>query len=404
MRKPINRTWIVVGAVLIQLCIGGIYTWSLFNQPLSDAFVWNKSDVFLTYSIAIFVFAFATMFAGRLQDRVGPRLVATLGILMYGGGLILTSMISELWQLYLTYGILAGAGVGFVYVCPLSTLVKWFPERKGLITGIAVGAFGMGSLVFKSVIQYFIATQGVSQAFFALGLISTILGLFGASLLRVPAKDQTYKTTSATATNHQFTPSQMIKTRSFPLIWIMFLFASASGLLVIGMAKDIGVQLAGLSEEVAANAVTIIALFNAAGRISWGSLSDKLGRIRVVTMMFLITAVAMSALSILSLTYVSFFIALAAIAFCFGGFLAVFPTITNEYFGVKNLGANYGIVYQAYGLAALVGPLIVSAVGSLQMTFLIAAVLTVIGALITRITPKTETPDVSSDILTTQNN
>jgi MFS transporter, OFA family, oxalate/formate antiporter len=137
MRKPINRTWIVVGAVLIQLCIGGIYTWSLFNQPLSDAFVWNKSDVFLTYSIAIFVFAFATMFAGRLQDRVGPRLVATLGILMYGGGLILTSMISELWQLYLTYGILAGAGVGFVYVCPLSTLVKWFPERKGLITGIA---------------------------------------------------------------------------------------------------------------------------------------------------------------------------------------------------------------------------------------------------------------------------
>jgi OFA family oxalate/formate antiporter-like MFS transporter len=402
MRKSINRYWILVGAVLIQLCIGGIYTWSLFNQPLSDAFGWNKSDVFLTYSIAIFVFAFTTMFAGRLQDRVGPRLVATLGILMYSGGLILTSMVSELWQLYLTYGILAGTGVGFVYVCPLSTLVKWFPTRKGLITGVAVGAFGMGSLVFKSVIQFFIATQGVSQAFLALGLISAFFGLFGASLLRVPTKEQTDSTVSRANSDHTFTPSQMIHTRSFKLIWIMFLFASTSGLLVIGMAKDIGVQLAGLSEEVAANAVTIIALFNAAGRIGWGSLSDKVGRIRVVTAMFIITAIAMSTISLLTLTYISFFVSLAAIAFCFGGFLAVFPTITNEYFGVKNLGANYGIVYQAYGLAALAGPLIVSAVGSLQVTFMIAAVLAVIGSVITQITPKAEKNTASSKSLLSQ--
>ena len=140
------------------------------------------------------------------------------------------------------------------------------------------------------------------------------------------------------------------------------------------MAKDIGVQLAGLSEEVAANAVMIIALFNASGRIGWGTLSDKFGRIRVITIMFTITAVAMTVIGVLPLNFTSFFIALAAIAFCFGGFLAVFPTITNEYFGVKNLGANYGIVYQAYGVAALVGPLIVSVVGSLKITFLIAEI------------------------------
>jgi MFS transporter, OFA family, oxalate/formate antiporter len=403
MNKSLNRGWVVIGAILIQLCIGGIYTWSLFNQPLSDAFNWNKSDVFLTYSIAIFVFAFATLFAGRLQDRVGPRLVATVGILLYSGGLMLTSVVSELWQLYLTYGVMAGAGVGFVYVCPLSTLVKWFPKRKGLITGVAVGAFGMGSLVFKSAIQYFIANIGVSQTFLVLGLISAVMGLIGASLLRVPPIALSVSGAPSLPLERQFVPGEMIRTRSFMFIWIMFLFASTSGLLVIGMAKDIGVQLAGLSENVASNAVTIIALFNASGRIGWGSLSDKFGRIRVVSVMFMLTAVAMSAISVLSLNYLSFFISLAVIAFCFGGFLAVFPTITNEYYGVKNLGANYGIVYQAYGLAALMGPLIVSAVGGLRTTFLIAAVLAVLGAMITQVIPHPEANEGSSGVLSSQN-
>ena len=389
MRKLNHPGWIVAGAVLIQLCIGSIYTWSLFNQPLATVNNWNREDVFLAYSIAIFTFAFATMFAGRLQDRKGPRLVATIGILLYSGGLMLTSQIRELWQLYISYGIIAGAGVGFVYVCPLSTLVKWYPQRKGLITGIAVGAFGLGSLVFKSAIEYFISTQGVMPTFLILGIICAAVGGFGASFLRVPNDKQTSSTVSS-KTKYQFTPSEMIRTRSFPLIWFMFLFASASGLLVIGLAKDIGMQLAGLDESVAANAVAIIALFNATGRIVWGSLSDRFGRIRMISFMFILTALSMTALSVLTLTYLTFFVTLAMIAFCFGGFLAVFPTVTNEYFGVKNLGANYGIVYQAYGLAALIGPLIVALVSSLQTTFLIAAGLAVVGWLITRITPKSE--------------
>ncbi len=401
MRKSNHPGWIVAGAVLIQLCIGSIYTWSLFNQPLSAAFGWNRDDVFLAYSIAIFVFAFATVFAGRLQDRKGPRLVATIGILLYSGGLILTSQIRELWQLYISYGIIAGAGVGFVYVCPLSTLVKWYPKRKGLITGIAVGAFGLGSLVFKSAIQYFISVQGVMQTFLILGVICAVAGLIGASLLRTPAAGQA-SSVALNQPDNQFTPSQMIRTRSFVLIWIMFLFASTSGLLVIGLAKDIGMQLAGLDDMTAANAVTVIALFNAAGRISWGSLSDRFGRIRMISIMFAMTALAMTALSIVSLSYLTFFITLATVAFCFGGFLAVFPTVTNEYFGVKNLGANYGIVYQAYGVAALVGPIIVATVGGLKTTFLIAAVLAVVGVLLTRLTPKGEHKPTSAKIVLSQ--
>ncbi|MCT4621615.1 MAG: OFA family MFS transporter [Marinisporobacter sp.] len=383
-KKTINRWLVVFGAVLLQMCIGAIYTWSLFNQPLMDAFNWEKSQVVLTYSIAVFVFAFSTIFSGRLQDKIGPRKVATIGAILYGGGLMLTSTATSLIQLYIYYGIIAGAGVGFAYVCPLSTCVKWFPEKKGFITGIAVGAFGLGSLVFKSVIQHFLATRSVSSTFFYLGLIYVILGVIGSQFLTLPPAGYRSGVNKATASKENiFTPLEMIKTKSFYFVWVMYLFGCMSGLLVIGLAKDIGMQLAGLEASVAANAVAMIALFNASGRLIWGILSDKLGRIRVVTMMFIITAISMITMSIVSLNYFTFFASLAGVAFCFGGFLAVFPTITGEFFGIKNLGSNYGVVYQAYGVAALVGPMIVANAGGLKPTFLIAAVLAVIGGILT---------------------
>jgi len=379
--KKMNRWFVVLGAVLLQMCIGAIYTWSLFNEPLIEKFGWEKSEVVLTYSIAIFVFAFSTIFSGRLQDKMGPKKVATIGAILYGGGLMLASTATSLMQLYIYYGVIAGAGVGFAYVCPLSTCVKWFPERKGFITGIAVGAFGLGSLVFKSVIQYLIANNGVSETFLYLGVIYALLGLIGSQFLILPPVGHGKAVNTYLANKEtNFKVGEMIKTKSFYFVWIMFLFGCMSGLLVIGLAKDIGMQLAGLDAAVAANAVAMIALFNAGGRLIWGTLSDKLGRIKVVTMMFIITAIAMITMSLVTLNYITFFACLAGIAFCFGGFLAVFPTLTGEYFGIKNLGANYGIVYQAYGVAALVGPIIVANVGGLKPTFLIAAILAIIGA------------------------
>lgn len=381
MNKTINRWYVVLGAVLVQMCIGAIYTWSLFNQPLMDKFGWEKGDVVLTYSIAVFVFAFSTIFSGSLQDKIGPKKVATIGVILYATGLMLASTATSLMQLYIYYGVIAGAGVGFAYVCPLSTCIKWFPEKRGFITGIAVGSFGLGSLVFKSVIQYFITNSGVSETFLYLGGIYLVLGLIGSQFLVLPqVKEESISKNNLEIKEANFTVGEMIKTKSFYLIMVMYLFACMSGLLVIGLAKDIGMQLAGLEASVAANAVAMIALFNASGRLIWGTLSDKLGRIRVVTIMFLITAIAMISMSVVTLNYFTFFISLSGIAFCFGGFLAVFPTITGEYYGIKNLGANYGLVYQAYGLAALVGPIIVANAGGLKPTFLIAAILAVIGA------------------------
>jgi len=399
-KKVINRWLVVLGAVMLQVCIGAIYSWSLFNQPLMDKFGWGNSEVVLTFSIAVFVFAFATMFSGRLQDKIGPKKVAMIGGLLYGGGLILSSTATSLLQLYIYYGVIAGAGVGFAYVCPLSTCVKWFPEKKGFITGVAVGAFGLGSLIFKSVIQFLLINVGVSATFLYLGIIYFALVIIGSQFLVLPPVGYGLNSSNAKATaiNYDFTTKEMIKTKAFSLIWVMFLFGCMSGLLVIGLAKDIGVQLAGLDPDVAANAVAMIALFNAGGRLIWGTLSDKLGRIKVVFMMFTITAISMVAMSVVSLNFITFFACLAGIAFCFGGFLAVFPTITGEFYGTKNLGANYGVVYQAYGIAALAGPVIVGAVGGLKPTFIIAAVLAVIGASMTFITKKPSSV-ASSDTL-----
>lgn len=386
MKKKIYSGWLVViGAVLLQLCIGAIYSWSLFNEPLIVKFGWDKTAVVLTYSISIFAFAFSTIFSGRLQDRLGPRIVAAIGGLLYGGGLALSSTATSIIQLYIYYGLIAGAGVGFVYVCPISTCVKWFPDRKGFITGIAVGAFGLGSLVFKSIIQALIAALGVSMTFLTLGTIYFILIEAGAQLLALPSEGHGVSGRSGNMDimNNNFTAAEMLKTKVFYLIWTIYLFGTISGLLVIGHANDIGVNMAGLNPASAANAVSIIALFNAAGRLTWGILYDRLGRRKVIFSMFILTASGMIGLSVLTLNFLTFFLCLATIAFSFGGFLSVMPTLTGEFYGIANLGANYGFVYQAYGLAAIIGSVTAANIGEFKSTFILAAVLSLLGAVMT---------------------
>ncbi len=386
-RHIMNRWWVVFGAVLVQICIGAIYSWSLFNQPLSERFGWSTEEVLVTYSIAIFVFAFTTIFSGRLQDRIGPRIVTTIGGILYGAGLLVASQATSLPVLYLGYGVLSGIGVGFVYVCPLSTCLKWFPEKKGFITGIAVGAFGAGSLVFKSVIVRSLAARGVSDTFFFLGLLYMVIVITGAQFLRVPgsagATDRGTKPLGKALPTAGYGVGQMVRTKTFGSIWIVYLLACMPGLLVIGLAKDIGVELVGLSAVAAANSVSVIALFNASGRIFWGSLSDRAGRVKVLYWMFGLTALSLIALSLLTASAVVFYASLAGIAFNFGGFLAVFPALTGDYFGLENVGANYGVVYQAYGFAALLGPLVEGLAGGLVPTFLIAAGFAALGGLLT---------------------
>jgi len=368
-----NKYLVLLGAIILQICLGSVYTWSLFNGPLAEVHGWDVSKIVLTFSIAILSFAFSTIYAGKLQKKVGPRKVATIGGLLYGSGVLLTGVVltsfPSLSLIYITYGVIAGTGVGFAYVCPLATLVKWFPEIKGTITGIGVGAFGLGSVIFKPIIKMFLEnpTIGANKTFLYLGVIYLVLCTLAAQLFSEPEA----KTSVATASDDEFTVKEMKQTSAFYMMWVMFFVGCIPGLLAIGLAVGIGVEYVVLTPAVASNAVVLIAIFNTLGRMGSGAATDKLGLRKVVTGLFAITVAAVGILVMAkgSGSSFMFFAALAGIAIGFGGLLAVVPTLVGDFYGVNNLGSNYGPIFIAYGLAALVGPILKSSLVYGQMFY-----------------------------------
>jgi len=218
---------VLVGALLAQVTIAGLYAWSIFGTAIEDEKGWSSDEILLTYSIAQFVFAFSTILSGKLVDTKGPRFTITIGGLLYGGGLILSSFATSPMMLYLTFGVIVGAGVGFVYVCPIATLVKWFPERKGTITGLAVAVFGGGSIIFKEVNGWLIEGSDVSTAFLQLGFLTAAIIVLGAQLTSNPPG---YTKVAATKGAGDFTPQEMVKTRTFRMTWVMYWLAVIPGL------------------------------------------------------------------------------------------------------------------------------------------------------------------------------
>jgi OFA family oxalate/formate antiporter-like MFS transporter len=371
-----NKYLVLVGALLAQVTIAGLYAWSIFGTAIQIERGWGADEILLTYSIAQFVFAFSTLFSGRLVDRKGPRPALIIGGLLYGGGLILSSYATSPFTLYLTYGVLTGAGVGFVYVCPLSTLVKWFPKNAGLITGLSVGIFGGGSIIFKEVITSFLVDSNVSNAFFNLGIMSIVLILIGALLTNNP---EGFKKQAAIKNSGDYTTGEMMKTSKFRIVFLMYFLAVIPGLLVLGAAKNIGIEVAGLEGAIAAGIITLLAISNATSRLVSGALSDKFGTLNVLKIVFMITVVSLLILSFLADNQSMFYIGVIGVAVGYGGFLALFPTFTNQQFGKFRYASNYGVVYQAYGLAALAGIFIKSMSGNFTNTFIISAVCASIG-------------------------
>ena len=371
-----NKYVVLAGALLAQVTIAGLYAWSIFGTAIEEETDWSSNEILLTYSIAQFVFAFSTLLSGKLVDTRGPRFTITIGGILYGGGLILSSFATSPLMLYLTYGVIVGAGVGFVYVCPIATLVKWFPNRKGTITGLAVAVFGGGSIIFKEVIGWLIEGSDVSTAFLQLGLLAAALIILGAQLTSNPPG---YTKQTAKKGEGDFTTSEMVKSPTFRKTWVMYWLAVIPGLLVLGAAKNIGLEVAGLGDAAAATIISILAISNASSRLISGSLSDKLGTLNVLKGAFVITILALLSLSFLADTQAMFYLGVIGVAVGYGGFLALFPTFTNQRWGMYRYGSNYGVVYQAYGLAALSGIFIKSVVGSYTNTFIVSAVAATIG-------------------------
>ncbi|MBA0182732.1 OFA family MFS transporter [Pectobacterium versatile] len=380
--KPVNRGLIVLGTIITQMGLGTIYTWSLFNQPLVDKFGWTLSSVATTFSITSFCLAFATLFAGKFQERIGLRRLTMIAGIALGAGLIASAASPSLTLIYLLMGVVVGFADGTAYITTLSNLIKWFPNRKGLIAGISVGAFGTGSLLFKYVNSFLIAEVGVSEAFFYWGIIVMAMILVGSSLLKEPAAAPVQQA-SVQAQTRDFSLAEMLATKESYLLFIIFFTACMSGLYLIGIVKDIGVQMAGMDMATAANAVSAIAIFNTVGRIVLGALSDNVGRMRVISFTLFVTILAVSVMTFLPLNPILFFICVSAIAFCFGGNITVFPAIVGDFFGLKNHSKNYGVIYQGFGIGALSGSFIAAQLGGFQATFMAIIIMSVISLLIT---------------------
>jgi OFA family oxalate/formate antiporter-like MFS transporter len=293
-----------------------------------------------------------------------------------GAGLILTSLASSLWMLYIAAGILVGASNGIAYMTTLSNTIQWFPERKGLVSGIAIGAYGIGSVLFKYVLAFLIQSVGVSQTFFYWGVISFVMIGGGLLLIRqapgIASKKETYQEHAA---HHNYSVGEMLKTKQAYLLFFVLFTACMSGLYMIGSVANIGTSLAGLDAAAAANAVALVALFNTAGRLVLGALSDHFDRLKIVAGALLVTAAAAVILSSVTLNTTLFFLCVASVALCFGGNITIFPAIVADFFGLKNQSQNYGLVYQGFGLGGLSASFISGLLGGFIPTFRLIAIL-----------------------------
>ncbi|MFH1448084.1 MAG: OFA family MFS transporter [Candidatus Micrarchaeota archaeon] len=362
-----RQGWIVVaGGVLINLMLGITYTWSVFSGPLVEKYGWSQTEVQLAFSIMLAVFAISMIPAGMIQDRKGPRIVALIGGILLGLGFIATALFANSpLILYITYGVLCGSGVGLAYVTPIAAGVKWFEKKKGLVSGIIVFGFGFGSLLLAPVAQKLVEIQGITQTFLVLGVAITAIITVGALLLKNP---QNIKTTVG-ALSANIGPKEMLSKREFWTLWVMFAFSAAAGLMVIGNLATFaklsfttvhGIDAAGAA-SLAALAVGVLAIFNGAGRIFAGWLSDRIGRQRTMLAVFGFQALLLwSVLYASSLSPLVLFAWMAAIGLCFGANFSLFPSATADAFGTKSMGVNYGFMFTAYGFGGIVGPQIMA--------------------------------------------
>ncbi|BCG07418.1 MULTISPECIES: MFS transporter [Buttiauxella] len=364
-----NRTrWLtLIGTIITQFALGSVYTWSLFNSALSQKLDEPISQVAFSFGLLSLGLAISSSVAGKLQERFGVRKVTMAAGVLLGVGFFLTAHSNNLLMLWLSAGVLVGLADGAGYLLTLSNCVKWFPERKGLISAFAIGSYGLGSLGFKYIDSHLLATVGLESTFMIWGGLAMVMILLGSMLMK-DAPLQEVKSANGVA-EKDYTLAESMRKPQYWMLAVMFLTACMSGLYVIGVAKDIAQGMVHLTAESAANAVTVIAIANLSGRLVLGILSDKIARIRVITIGQVISLVGMAALLFAPLNEATFFAAIACVAFNFGGTITVYPSLVSEFFGLNNLTKNYGVIYLGFGIGSICGSIIASIFGGFYVTF-----------------------------------
>ncbi|MBK0416674.1 MFS transporter [Chromobacterium haemolyticum] len=365
----------LAGTVLTQFALGSVYTWSLFNAQLSAKLSEPVSQVAFAFGLLSLALAVASSLAGKLQERFGVQRVTLGAGLMLGLGFFLTAQANNLVMLYLCAGVLVGLADGAGYLLTLSNCVKWFPERKGLVSACAIGAYGLGSLGFKYINLALLARFSLETTFELWGLIAMIMVVAGSLLMRDAPQQQA---AAQQSTSHDYTLAEAMRQPQYWMLALMFLTVCMSGLYVIGVAKDIGESYVHLPTLTAANAVAVIAVANLSGRLVLGILSDKMPRIRVITIAQVSALAGMLTLLFVPLNATLFFLAIACVAFSFGGTITVYPSLVSDFFGLNNLTKNYGVIYLGFGIGSIVGSIVASLFGGFLATFhLILALLIV---------------------------
>ena len=389
-RKP----WVVLGVgFLINLIIGILYIWSIISKSLINDLGWTSKQASLPYTFVTVTFVIAMAIFGKLQDTKGPRITATIASILLGIGIILSGVFISPLMLIVTFGIIAGAGIGTANVATVPPAVKWFPpEKKGMVTGVSVAGIGISAVVYSPLANSLLHSVGISKTFIYVGIGALVLMLVLSQFLTNPpvgyvpqsertAKKQVQKVASTPVPDKGL--KDVLKSSSFYRLWIMFMFSSSAGLMIIAHAANIAkVQ---ITWEGGFYLVILLSVFNAAGRIFGGLVSDKIGRINLMRIIF-----GLQAVNMLLFTFYSniplLAVGIAVAGLCYGGGFSVFPASVMDLFGMKNFGVNYGLIMTGWGLGGVIGPMTAAAVfdasKNYDMAYIIAGILLVVTLLI----------------------
>lgn len=361
-KKGTNRNVVLVAGMLIQLCAGIIYMWSVFRAPVAQHLGWAAQSASLTSSIMLATFVVGIVIGGRIQDKIGPTKVTLAGSIIFSLGMVLTSLVTPAapWLVYVTYGVIGGFGVGAVYTTTVSLVQKWFPDKRGLATGMMVSSFGFSLVIFAPAASALLASSlGVPGTFLAIGLLFLVVCSLCSLLIKNPPEDYAVAGKAAAASGQQhYTTGQMLKTKQFYLIAVSMMCLLSAYFILNPLFKDLG-QLRGLSEGMATLGVMITGIASASGRLLFSWASDAIGRKGAILAVIVITLCAV--LGLIVARGVMFLVCIAAIACAFGGSAGVYPAITADHFGTRHMGLNYGCVMVGFGLSALLFPLLSNA-------------------------------------------
>ncbi len=409
-QKVMNRNFVVFGAILIQLCLGAIYAWSVFTKPLVDA-EWTKTQTQAVFAAGLALFAIVMVIAGRLMPKIGPKKLAMAGGIVLGLGYLLAGLLggTNFWAIFFFIGIIGGSGIGLAYVVPIAVGMRWFPDKKGLITGLAVAGFGFGALLWVKLAGSWgnlIANLGLSTTFTIYGIVFFLAVLIGSLWMKFPTEGWKPAGWIPSAQDKkiddhksQLKSGQMLRTPQFYMILFTFAFGASAGLMSIGLMKLFPMQALmdnGYSELMASGiAGTAMAVFyslaNGLGRIAWGAISDKLGRKKSIVTMMATQGIVVILFQWIAGTPGLLYLGATLIGFNFGGNFALFPTMTAETFGTKYIGQNYGWIFLAYGIGGIFGPIMGGKLGDMNnfpLAFTICGILCLCAAvLITFVKP-----------------